>query len=102
MPRTGRSSFFVPQTVIADNVTGAHSGHPGPRSSPAVSGGKVVTFIVGATLSRLDTASGEVVWRKQAAQEGYAALPRFHTAVSPLIVDGLVITHLGNDIAAGG
>jgi outer membrane protein assembly factor BamB len=85
--------------VPAPAVTGADNGFPGPRSSPAVVSGKVVTFGVGATLSCLDAASGKVVWRKQAAQEGYAALPRFHTATSPLIVDGLVITHLGNDSA---
>jgi outer membrane protein assembly factor BamB len=86
-------------SVEAPAVTGADNSHPGPRSSPAVFGGKVVTFGVGATLSCLDAATGKVIWRKQAAQEGYAALPRFHTATSPLIVDGLVITHLGNDSA---
>jgi outer membrane protein assembly factor BamB len=86
-------------SIPAPSVTGADNGHAGPRSSPAVAGDKVVTFGVGATLSCLDTATGKVLWRKQAAQEGYAALPRFHTAASPLIVDGLVITHLGNDTA---
>ena len=47
----------------AQAVTGPPSRHPGPRSSPAVAGGKVVTLGVGGVLSCLDAVTGKVVWR---------------------------------------
>ena len=42
----------------AQAVTGAAARHPGPRSSPTVADGKVVTLGVGGVLSCLDAASG--------------------------------------------
>ena len=76
----------------AQAVTGAAARHPGPRSSPAVAEGKVVTLGVGGVLSCLDAASGKVVWRKD---EFPKVVPKFFAATSPIIVDGMVIAHLG-------
>ena len=78
----------------ADAVTGPDSGHGGPRSSPAVVGGKVVTLGVCGTVSCVDAATGKMIWRKT---DFPGAWPRFHTATSPVIVDGLCITQLGKD-----
>src|SRR5437870_1825462 len=69
----------------------ARHGH-GPRSSPAVANGKVVTLGVRGTLSCLDAASGKKLWRKD---DFPGAWPRFFTASSPIIVDGLCIAQLG-------
>ena len=66
--------------------------HPGPRSSPAVADGKVVTLGVWGNLACLDAATGKDLWRKD---EFPKVTPRFHTAMSPLIVDGMAIAHLG-------
>jgi outer membrane protein assembly factor BamB len=66
------------------------SGHPGPRSSPAVAEGKVCTLGVGEALSCLDANTGKVVWRKDAK-----AWPQFFTATSPIIVEGKCIAFLG-------
>src|SRR5579864_2114053 len=63
--------------------------HSGPRSSPAVAEGKVVTFGVAGVLSCLDADKGTVVWRKESNKEFSPAWPMFYTAMSPLIVDGL-------------
>lgn len=76
----------------AQAVTGAASRHPGPRSSPAVADGKVVTIGVGGVLSCLDAATGKVVWRKDPFPK---IVPRFFTSTSPMIVDGMCIAHLG-------
>jgi outer membrane protein assembly factor BamB len=76
----------------AQAVTGAASRHPGPRSSPAVANGKVVTIGVGGVLSCLDAATGKLVWRKDPFPK---IVPLFFTAMSPIIVDGMVIAHLG-------
>jgi outer membrane protein assembly factor BamB len=76
----------------APAVTGPASGHPGPRSSPAVADGKVVTLGVGGTLSCLDAADGHVLWRKD---DFTKSIPQFFTASSPIIADGLCIVQLG-------
>jgi outer membrane protein assembly factor BamB len=77
----------------AQAVTGAAARqHAGPRSSPAVANGKVVTLGVSGVLSCLDAATGRVVWRKDPFP---GVVPKFFTAMSPIIVDGMVIAHLG-------
>ncbi len=76
----------------AQAVTGAASRHPGPRSSLAVAEGKVVTLGVGGVLSCLNADTGKMEWRKDPFPK---IVPRFFTSTSPLIVDGMVITHLG-------
>jgi len=76
----------------AQAVTGPASRHPGPRSSPAVSDGKVVTIGVGGVISCLEADTGKLLWRKDPFPK---VVPQFFTAMSPLIVDGMVIAHLG-------
>ena len=75
----------------AKAVTGPAGRHPGPRSSPAVVGGKVVTLGVGGVLTCLDAATGEVLWRN----DEFTEVPTFFTAMSPIIVDDMCIAHLG-------
>jgi outer membrane protein assembly factor BamB len=76
----------------AQAVTGAAARHPGPRSTPAVAEGKVVTLGVGGVLSCLDAGSGKLVWRKDPYPK---VVPTFFTSTSPIIVDGMAIGHLG-------
>ena len=66
--------------------------HPGPRSSPAVSNGKVVTLGVTGIVSCLDAATGKLLWRKDDFPGAY---PQFYTGMSPLIVDGMAIAFVG-------
>ncbi len=80
------------EKYAAQAVTGAAASHPGPRSSPAVAEGKVVTLGVGGVLSCLDAARGQLVWRKDPFPR---VVPMFFTAASPLIVDGMAVAHLG-------
>ncbi len=76
----------------AQAVTGAASRHPGPRSSPAVAEGKVVTMGVAGVLSCLDAADGKLVWRKDPFPK---VVPMFFTSSSPIIVDGVAVAQLG-------
>lgn len=76
----------------AQAVTGPASRHPGPRGSPAVAQGKVVTLGACGVLSCLDAATGKVVWRKDPFP---GVVPQFFTGMSPMIVDGMVIAYLG-------
>jgi outer membrane protein assembly factor BamB len=77
----------------AITVTGGPADHPGPRSSPTVAEGKVITLGVGGILSCLDAGDGKVVWRN----ENYKMWPQFYTATSPIVVDGACIAQLGTD-----
>jgi len=76
----------------AQAVTGAAARHPGPRSSPAVADGKVVTLGVGGVVSCLDADKGTLLWRKDPFPK---VVPRFFTSMSPMIVDSMVIAHVG-------
>jgi outer membrane protein assembly factor BamB len=75
-------------------VTGPAGSHPGPRSTPSVANGKIVTFGASAILSCLDAKTGKVIWRKENPAN---VVPQFFTGMSPLIVDNLCITHVGTN-----
>jgi outer membrane protein assembly factor BamB len=82
-------------TYIAIPVTGASASlHPGPRSSPAVANGKVVTLGASAILSCLNASDGKLLWRKENTNN---AILKFFTGTSPLIADGMCIVHLGKE-----
>jgi outer membrane protein assembly factor BamB len=70
----------------------AASGHPGPRSTPAVAEGKVCTLGVAGYLSCRDAANGKELWKKDTK-----TYPTFSTASSPIIVDGKCIAFLGKE-----
>ncbi|MCF7958355.1 MAG: PQQ-like beta-propeller repeat protein [Phycisphaerae bacterium] len=64
----------------------------GPRSSPAVAQGKIVTFGVTGILSCYGQADHKLLWRKD---EFAGKWPRFHTSASPLIADGMCVAYVG-------
>lgn len=86
---TGKQVWL--ETYSAEAPAGAAGSHPGPRSSPAVAEGKVVTLGVGGVVSCLDATSGKLAWRNNE----YKAVPQFYTATSPIILDAVAIVHLG-------
>jgi outer membrane protein assembly factor BamB len=75
-------------------VTGPAARFPGPRSSPAVADGKVVTLGVSGTLSCFDADSGKLAWQKADFGKTH---PSFFTACSPILVDGMCIVQLGSE-----
>ncbi len=64
----------------------------GPRSSPAVADGKVVTLGVRGTVCCSEAATGKLLWRRD---DFDGSVPNFSAASSPLITDGLCIAVLG-------
>jgi outer membrane protein assembly factor BamB len=68
----------------------------GPRSSPAVADGKVVTLGVHGILNCYDAATGKKLWSK--ADLGQ---PGFATSCSPVIAEGLCIVQIGGDRNGG-
>ncbi len=76
----------------AQAVTGPAAKHGGPRSSPTVADGKVITLGVGGVISCLEASTGKVLWRKD---EFPKMVPQFSPSMSPIIADGMCIAHLG-------
>ena len=81
-------------SYASEGTTGGAAGFQGPRSSPTVVDGKVVTLGVRGILSCLDAATGKVLWRKD---DFAGEWPMFFTSSSPIVVDGLCIAELGGD-----
>lgn len=75
-------------------VTGPAATHPGPRSTPSVAEGKIVTLGVGGVLSCLDATTGKLLWRKENPS---GKIPKFFTAMSPIIFDGICVAYLGGN-----
>jgi outer membrane protein assembly factor BamB len=70
----------------------AATGHgPGPKSTPIVAGGRLITLGISGVLSALDVKTGKVLWRKPAPAEP----PMYGTAMSPAVDGTLVIAHVG-------
>jgi outer membrane protein assembly factor BamB len=77
---------------------GPASSFSGPRCSPTVAAGKVVTLGVRGVLSCFDAASGKLLWRKD---DFAGAWPRFFTSSSPIVADNLCIAQLGGGESGG-
>jgi outer membrane protein assembly factor BamB len=82
-----RASYPAPYVVNP----AAQSHGPGPKSTPAIAGGRVFTFGVSGILSAFDLASGKLIWRVPAP----AVQPEYGTATSPLVDGASVIVHAG-------
>lgn len=82
-----RNDYAAPYTV--NSAARAHGA--GPKSTPAIAGGRVFTFGIGGILSALDLTTGKLLWRTPAP----AALPDYGTAMSPIADGPLVIAHMG-------
>ena len=86
------------EKYAAQAVSGPAAQHSGPRSSPSVADGKVVTLGVSGILTCVDAAKGKTVWHKD---DFSGAWPRFYTASSPIITGGLCIAQLGGKSSGG-
>jgi outer membrane protein assembly factor BamB len=76
----------------APEITGGASSHPGPRSTPYVSDGKVYTLGAGGVVACHDASSGKLIWKN----DSYTSeVPQFFTGASPLVTEKLCIVPLG-------
>ena len=70
----------------------AATGHgPGPKSTPAIAGGRVFTLGISGIFSAHDLATGKLLWRKPAPPTP----PEFGAASSPMVDGSTVIAFLG-------
>jgi outer membrane protein assembly factor BamB len=80
-------------TYHAPAVTGPAGSHPGPRSTPSLAAGKLITFGASGILSCYDASSGRLLWRKDNPNN---EVPQFFTSMSPLVDNNICYMHLGN------
>jgi len=76
----------------APAVTGPAASHPGPRSTPAVADGKIVTIGVSGIVTCLDSGTGKLLWKKD---DPSIPVPQFSTGMSPIIFNDMAIVQLG-------
>ncbi|HEX5735871.1 MAG TPA: PQQ-binding-like beta-propeller repeat protein [Blastocatellia bacterium] len=69
----------------------------GPKSTPVISGGKLYTLSINGVLSSFDAQTGKLIWRKEFSKDFKATSPLYGTAMSPLVVDNMVVAHVGGD-----
>lgn len=63
----------------------------GPRGTPEFADGKIYALGGKGNLNCLDAATGKRLWSHDLVNEAKAAVPQWGFAVSPLVVDGMVI-----------
>jgi outer membrane protein assembly factor BamB len=79
-------------------VNPAAEGHgKGPKSTPAVGGGRIFTLGINGTLSAFDAETGKPLWRKPFTGEFDASSPDFGAATSPLVDGPLVVAQVGGN-----
>lgn len=67
----------------------------GPRATPTLANGRVHALGATGILNALDAADGSVVWSREAAADTGAEVPLWGFVSSPLVVDDLVVIHVG-------
>jgi outer membrane protein assembly factor BamB len=68
---------------------------PGPKSTPAIAGGRVFTLGISGIFSAHDLDTGKLLWRKNAPRTP----PTYGTASSPIVDGATVIAFLGGENA---
>jgi outer membrane protein assembly factor BamB len=67
----------------------------GPKSTPVLADGRLFTLGIGGILSAWEAATGRLVWQRKFDDRFSATSPLYGTAMSPLVVDGLLLAHVG-------
>ncbi len=92
---TGKEIWRSSQRILYEMHNAARAHGKGPKSTPVLYDGMVYTLGITGVLSCLDTGTGNLKWRREFSQEYPKTSPLFGTAMSPLVLNGQVIAHVG-------
>ena len=73
-------------------IKGPAVGHPGPRSTPSISNGKLYLLGAGGIVTCLDLKTGKAIWKNEVFT---TEVPQFYTGSSPLVMGGKCFVQLG-------
>jgi len=86
-----QESYAVPYSMNPAAV-----GHgKGPKSTPALAGGRLYTFGITGILSCFEMKTGKLFWRKEFSKGFKETSPLFGASASPVIDRGLLIVNIG-------
>lgn len=88
-----RRSYAAPFTI----GSGAQKHGKGPKSSPALAGGRLFTMSITGVLSAWDAESGELLWRREYSSRFGKGHPYWGASTSPLVDGNRVVVHFGTD-----
>jgi len=91
--RRWRQSYVVPFKM----GSGGERHGKGPKSSPTLAEGRLLTMSIRGDLSAWDTEHGEFLWRTDYGSEFQPNRPYWGVATSPVVDGNRVIAHFGND-----
>ncbi len=74
-------------------------GGSGPRATPTIADGRVLTLGATGILNALDLATGERLWSRNVLADNDGRQPEWGMSSSPLVFDGLVAVQLGRSTA---
>lgn len=94
---TGETVWETPLGETYENSMGN-----GPRATPTISDGVVYMFTGDGILCALEQKSGDLIWQVNTVDEFNAEPSDYGMSSSPLVVDGLVVVHIGADDATVG
>lgn len=86
-----RQAYDAPYTM--NPAASAHG--KGPKSTPVHDRGRIYTFGIAGILSAWQTQDGKRLWTRDFRKEFPSTVPEFGVAMSPAVVNGLLIVHAG-------
>jgi outer membrane protein assembly factor BamB len=92
---TGKEIWRSSQPIAYEMHSAARKHGKGPKSTPVLSKGNVYTLGITGILSCHDARTGKLKWRREFSQQYPKTSPFFGTAMSPLVLKGQVIAHVG-------
>lgn len=92
---TGKEIWRSSQPIAYEMHNAAKGHGKGPKSTPVLNNRTVCTLGITGVLSCHDALSGKLKWRREFSKQFPKTSPLFGTAMSPLMLDGQVIAHVG-------
>lgn len=92
---SGKEIWRSSQPISYEMHRAARAHGKGPKSTPVLSNGNICTLGITGVLSCHDARTGKLKWRREFSKQYPTTSPLFGTAMSPLVLNGLLIAHVG-------
>ncbi|MGH9904872.1 MAG: PQQ-binding-like beta-propeller repeat protein [Pyrinomonadaceae bacterium] len=92
---SGNEIWRSSQPISYEMHRAARAHGKGPKSTPVLSNGNICTLGITGVLSCHDARTGKLKWTREFSKQYPTTSPLFGTAMSPLVLSGLLIAHVG-------